>query len=181
MPFRVAEIWPEVTIGEDERRFVWHRALARRWTVCKYDAFFFWNPFAAQMTGIYKNNGILKVILSFAEKGQFHSKKSFSQPTSQCISQLRIECHCAAKWHTCAKIAFAIAKYPVEWNFGCEIRDFHALSLCSRFAAANWGLLCCKVALVCQTWLRRGVKWVAGWFGSKVLFSQRISLGCEVS
>ena len=81
------------------------------------------------MTSIYKNNGRLRVILSFTEKGQFRSKKPFSQPTSQCVSQLRIECHCAAKWHTCAKIAFAIAKYPAGWNFGCEIRDFHALLL----------------------------------------------------
>ncbi|RVW84253.1 hypothetical protein CK203_045255 [Vitis vinifera] len=49
--------------------------------------------------------------------------------TSQSVSQLRIECHCATKWHTCAKIAFTIAKYPTGWNFGCEIRDFHALLL----------------------------------------------------
>ena len=32
------------------------------------------------MTGIYKNNGRLRVILSFAEKGQFRSKNPFSQP-----------------------------------------------------------------------------------------------------
>ena len=32
------------------------------------------------MTSIYKNNGRLRVILSFAEEGQFSSKKSFSQP-----------------------------------------------------------------------------------------------------
>ena len=91
------------------------------------------------------------VILSFAEKNQFRSKKSFSQPTSQWVSQLRIECHCAAKWHTCAKIAFAIAKYHAEWDFCFEI---WALPLRSRFVPANWGLLCCEVALVCQTWLR---------------------------
>ena len=29
-PFRIAEIWPEVTTGEDERRFVRCRALAKR-------------------------------------------------------------------------------------------------------------------------------------------------------
>ena len=73
------------------------------------------------------------------KKNQFRSKKPFSQPTSQSVSQLRIECHYAAKWHTCAKIAFAIAKYPAEWNFGCEINDFYALSLRSRFVAANLG------------------------------------------
>ena len=36
--------------------------------------------FAAQMTGIYKNNGRLRVSLSFAEKCQFRSKTPFSQP-----------------------------------------------------------------------------------------------------
>ena len=35
--------------------------------------------FAAQMTGIYKNNGRLRVNLSFAEKCQFRSKTPFSQ------------------------------------------------------------------------------------------------------
>ena len=94
------------------------------------------------------------VILSFVEKSQFRNKKSFSQPTSQSVSQLRIECHCAAKWHMCAKIAFAIAKCPAEWNFGCENKDFQALWLHNRFAAAKWGLLCCEVALVCQTQFR---------------------------
>ena len=74
----------------------------------------FETPFAAQMTGIYKNNGILKVILSFAEERRFRSKKLFSQPTSQFVSQLRKECHCAAKWHSCAKIDFATAKYSAE-------------------------------------------------------------------
>ena len=174
-------------IGEDDRRFTRRRARARRWTVSNYGALSFWNPFAAQMTGIYKNKGIFTVILSFVEERQFRSKKLFSQPTSQSVSQLRKECHCAAKWHSCAKIDCATAKYPAEWNFGCEIRDFYALSLRSRFVAANWGLLCCEVALVCQTWFRscenfrRGVKWVAEWFVSKVLFSQKIPLGCKIS
>ena len=57
----------------------------------------------------------------------------------------------------------------------------------SRFAAAKWGLLCCEVALVCQTRLhscknsRRESQSVAEWFGNKVLFSQKFSLGYEVS
>ena len=95
------------------------------------------------------------------------------------VSQMRNEVHCAAKWHSCAKMCFAAAKYPAEWSFGCEIGNFHALELrshfaatkypakwsfgCeigifhvlefrSRFAAAKWELLCCEVALVCQKW-----------------------------
>ena len=49
----------------------------------------------------------------------------------------------------------------------------------SRFAAAKWGLLCCEVALVCQTCLRscensrREVQSVAEWFGNKMLISQK--------
>ena len=104
--------------------------------------------------------------------------------TSQCVSQLRNECNCAAKWHTCAEIAFAIAKYPAEWDFCCEIR---ALPLRRRFAATKWRLLCCKVALVCQTRLRscensrRESQSVVEWFGNKMLISKKFSLGCEIS
>ena len=58
--------------------------------------------------------------------------------TSQCISQLRNECNCAAKWHTCAKIAFAIAKYPAEWDFWCEI---WALPLRKAFRSCEMGTL----------------------------------------
>ena len=63
------------------------------------------------------------------------------------ISQLRNESHCAAKWHSCAKTGFAIAKYPTEWDFWCEIKLYH---FAMRFAAAKWMLLYCEVALVCQ-------------------------------
>ena len=117
--------------------------------------------FAAQMTGIYKNNGRLRVNLSFAEKSQFRSKKPFSQPLRNpfhscemnvtvlrsgtrvpkslsqlrntlrngtlvaksgiftlysfvAVSQLRIGGSCAAKWHSCAKLAFAAAKILAE-------------------------------------------------------------------
>nr|CAN79650.1 hypothetical protein VITISV_010853 [Vitis vinifera] len=67
------------------------------------------------------------------------------------VSQLRNEGHCAAKWHSCAKIGFAAAKYPAEWGFWCEITLFH---FAMRFAAAKWMLLYCEVALVCQDWFR---------------------------
>ena len=90
------------------------------------------------------------------------------------ISQLRNGSHCAAKWHSCAKVAFAAAKSSAEWDFDCEIENFHALELRSRFAAAKWGLLCCDVALVCQTWFRREGPEAANWFCSKVLISQRL-------
>ena len=40
------------------------------------------------------------------------------------ISQLRNEGHCAAKWHSCAEIGFAAAKYPAKWSFGRGIFYF---------------------------------------------------------
>ena len=104
---------------------------------------------------------MLRVILSFTEKGQFRSKKPFSQPLRNAfrscemnvtvlrsgtrvpkllsqlrntlrngtlvaksgiftlyrfaaVSQLRNGGSCAAKWHLCAKLAFAAAKILVE-------------------------------------------------------------------
>ena len=45
------------------------------------------------------------------------------------VSQLRNGGSCAAKWHSCAKLGFAAAKYPAKWSFGCEIGNFHALEL----------------------------------------------------
>ena len=122
---------------------------------------YFETLFAAQMTGINKNNGNLRVILSFAEKGQFRSKKQFSQPLRNAfrscemnvtvlrsgtrvpkslsqlrntlrngtlvaksgiftlyrfaaVSQLRNGGSCAAKWHSCAKLAFAATKILKE-------------------------------------------------------------------
>ena len=67
------------------------------------------------------------------------------------VSQLRNGCHCTAKWHSCAKTTFAIAKYPAEWDFRCEITLFH---FTMRFAAAKWMQLYCEVALVCQIHFR---------------------------
>ena len=84
--------------------------------------------------------------------GTFVAKSAFF--TSQCVSQLRNRCSCAAKWHSCAKNGFAAAKYPAEWSFPCEMEDFMLWWFAAAFAAAKWGPLCCEVALVCQIWFR---------------------------
>ena len=117
--------------GEDDRRFARCRARARRWIVSNYGTLSFWNPFIAQMTGIYKNNGILRVILSFAKERRFRSKKPFSQPTSQSVSQLRKECHCAAKWHSCAKNRFRNCETPCGMELWLRKQGF------SRFIASQ--------------------------------------------
>ena len=50
--------------------------------------------------------------------GTFGAKSRFS--TSQWVSQLRNGCYCTAKWHSCAKFTFAIAKYTR--------RDFYSVA-----------------------------------------------------
>ena len=61
--------------------------------------------------------------------GTFVAKSGFT--TSQCISQLPNEGSCVAKWHSCAKNAFAAAKYPR--------RDFYSV--------AEWF---CSIVLISQ-------------------------------
>ena len=96
------------------------------------------------------------------------------------VSQLRNEVHCAAKWHSCAKIGFAAAKHPSKWSFPCEMEDFMLWWFAAAFAAAKWGLLCCEVALMCQNWFRscknfrREGPEAVKWFRSKVPISQRL-------
>ncbi|KAL6321970.1 hypothetical protein AAG906_035886 [Vitis piasezkii] len=94
---------------------------------------------------------------------------------------LRIECHCPAKWHTCAKIAFAIAKYPAEWNFGCEIRIFtlYRLAIVLRnrgSCAAKWHS-CAKLAFAENFSLRIpkccGMVWQQNAHFAKVFFRLR--------
>ena len=151
----------------------------REWHVLIFETLF-----AAQMTGINRKNGILRVSLSFATKRQFRSNLPFSQQlrsefhsceidvtvlrrgtrvpkplsqlrntlrngtfgakscfsTSQWVSQLRNGCYYAAKWHSCAKITFAAAKY-----------------------------------------LRRDFYSAAEWFGNKMPISQKFPSPCEIS
>ena len=75
--------------------------------------------------------------------GTFGAKSGFT--TSQCVSQLRNGCSCAAKWHSCAKIGFATAKIFAEraiglrtgfaakcrFRRGCEISQTPVFSLLS--------------------------------------------------
>ena len=91
------------------------------------------------MIGINRKNRSLRVSLSFATKRQIRSK----MPFSQCVSQLRNESSCAAKWHSCAKNAFAAAKYPR--------RDFYSVAewFCSIVLTSQRQRLlqCCGMVL----------------------------------
>ena len=74
-PFRITEVWPTLLIGEDDRRLEEGDEQPTR--MARFD---FETLFAAQMTGINRKNGRLRVSLSFAAKRQFRSKMPFSQP-----------------------------------------------------------------------------------------------------
>ena len=60
--------------------------------------------------------------------------------TSQCVSQLPNEGSCAAKWHSCAKLAFAAAKYPR--------RDFYSVAewFCSIVLISQRLSLACEIS-----------------------------------
>ena len=60
--------------------------------------------------------------------------------TSQCVSQLPNESSCVAKWHSCAKNAFAAAKYPR--------RDFYSVAewFCSIVLISQRLSLACKIS-----------------------------------
>ena len=136
------------------------------------------------MTGIYKNNERLRVILSFAEKGQFRSKKSFSQPLRNPFRSCELS---VTVLRSGTRVPKSLSQLRNTLRNGTFVAKSGLYHFASRFAAAKWGFLCCEVALVCQTRLRscensrRESKSVAEWFGNKLLFSHKFSSGCEVS
>ena len=65
--------------------------------------------------------GVCKILQPLRNEAFPEKMGSFMLWWFEAVSQLRNESHCAAKWHSCAKIDFATAKYPTEWNFGCEM------------------------------------------------------------
>ena len=75
------------------------------------------------------------------------------------VSQLRNRGSCAAKWHSCAKLAFTAAKILIE----------------------NPKVLRNGLATKCCENSHRESQSVVEWFGNKVLFSQKFSSSCEVS
>ena len=130
------------------------------------------------MTGIYSNNGRLRVKLSFAAKCQFRSKMPFLQLLRNTFRNCEINVTVLRSGTRVPKSLLQLRNTLRNGTFVAKSRLYH---FASRFAAAKWGLLCCEVALVCQTRLRRESQSVAEWFGNKMLNSQKFSLGCEIS
>ena len=93
------------------------------------------------------------------------------------ISQLRNEGHCAAKWHSCAKIGFAAAKHPAKWRISC-FGGSQPLSQLRNggHCAAKWHS-CAKLGFAAaKIFAERGLRLRTG-FAAKCRFRR----GCEIS
>ena len=125
--------------------------------------------FADQMTGINRNNGRLRVSLSFATKRQFRSNFAMRFATAKLMLL------CCEVAHVCQN-HFRNCEIPCGIGLLVRIRLF---LFAMRFTAAKWVLMCCEVALVCQTRLRncensrRDFQSVAEWFGNKMLIDRK--------
>ena len=136
------------------------------------------------MTGIYKNNGILRVILSFAKKTNFAAKSYFRSllcsPFLSCERSVTV-------LRNGTRVPNSASQLRNTLRNGTFVAQSGLYHFAGRFATAKWGLLCCEVALVCQNRLRscenshRELHSVAEWFCSIVLISQRLSSACEIS
>ena len=139
--------------------------------------------FAAQMTDINRNNGRLRVSLSFAAKHQFRSKIPFSQQLRNAFRSCEIN---VTMLRSGTRVPKLLSQLRNTLRNGTLVAKSGIFTL-YRFAAANWGLLCCEVALVCQTRFRscensrRESQSAAEWFGNKMLISQKFSSACEIS
>ena len=110
--------------------------------------------------------------------------------TSQCVSQLPNDGSCAAKWHSCAKSAFAAAKSSAEWGFGCQKKKmnffFFRSHSCAKigFAAAKhpskWSFPCEMEDFQMGTPVLRSGTRVPKVVSQLRKFSQRVALGCEM-
>nr|CAN65030.1 hypothetical protein VITISV_018080 [Vitis vinifera] len=118
---------------------------------------------------------------SFETRYDMHnlsSRKCFKNVSNSSEMELRNERMGLPNGTRVPKSGFAASKYPAKWSFGWEIGIFHVLELRSRFAAAKWGSLCCKMALVCQNVLRSceipyGMElWLRNWEFSRFGASQ---------
>ena len=118
------------------------------------------------MTGFYKNKGISRVVLIFAEEGRFRSTRSFSQQNAIFAAHFA-----AVKWGelccemalVCQEGASRLLNFSQRGAWGCEM-----ISQQSGDFAAKWRF-------------RNELVGAAKWFHSKGPISQRLLLGCEIS
>ena len=77
------------------------------------------------MTGIYKNNGILRVILSFAEKGQFRRKSHFRSPLRNAFRSCEMDAHVLRSGTRVPKMVSQLRNplpngvFPAKWRISC--------------------------------------------------------------
>ena len=119
----------------------------------EWRALIFETLFAAQMIGINKNNGILRVNLSFAEKNQFRSKKPFSQPLRNPFRSCELSVTVLRSGIHVSKSLSQLRNTLRNGTLVAKSGIFTLYCFAIHFAVANWGFLCCEEAHMCQTWL----------------------------
>ena len=107
--------------------------------------------FAAQMTGINRKNGSLRVSLSFATKRQFRSNLPFSQQLRSEFRSCEIDVTVLRSGTRVPKPLSQLRNTLRNGTFGAKSGLYH---FAIRFTAAKWMLLYCEVALVCQICFR---------------------------
>ena len=70
------------------------------------------------------------------------------------VSQLRNGSHCAAKWHSCAKIGFAASKLLAEWDFWLRNWEFSRFGASQSFRSCEMRVTVLRNGLVCQKCFR---------------------------
>ncbi|WKA01563.1 hypothetical protein VitviT2T_019839 [Vitis vinifera] len=107
--------------------------------------------FVAQMIGINRKNGRLRVSLSFAAKRQFRSKMPFSQQLRNVFRNCEMN---VTVLRSGTRVPKSLSQLRNTLRNGTFVAKSGLYHFASRFAAAKWGLLCCEVALVCQICFR---------------------------
>ena len=105
--------------------------------------FDFENLFAAQMTGINRKNGILRVSLSFAAKCQFRSKMSFSQQLRNAFRSCEMN---VTVLRSGTRVPKSLSQLRNTLRNGTFVAKSGLYHFVGRFATAKWMLLCCEVA-----------------------------------
>ena len=152
-------------------------AWCRRRTGCENGALIFETLFAAQMTGINRKNGSLRVGLSFATKRQFRSKMPISQQLRSEFRSCEMRVPVLRSGTRVPKPLSQLRNTLRNGTFGAKSRfsTSHCVSQLPNgcYCTAKWHS-CAKFTFAAAKYPRRDFYSVAEWFYSIVLISQRL-------
>ena len=138
--------------------------------------------FAAQMTGIYQNNGRLRVKLSFAEKCQFRSKTPFSQPLRNAFRSCELS---VIVLRSGTRVPKSLSQLRNTLRNGTFVAKLYCFADVSQLrnggsCAIKWHS-CAKLAFVAAKILAEKSKVLRNGLATKCSFRRSFYLGCEIS